>query len=174
MTGVNTRYSSRASVNLSCMQRLKSSTHSAGQALVMPETQPVAPRATLSTIRSSTPQKRLKRSPSAIDRSVMRRMSPVSSLMQTICGVSASDLEDLWRDVHPIRDRIVVDHDRKRGSGGNALVPRGGFPRVRLVAQTRKDHQTLGTQSLHKREHGPCAGIERDLGKTGKERARAR
>src|SRR5882724_2499526 len=106
-------YSFRASEKSSCTHRLKISTHSRGHALVIPETQPVAPSATLSTIRSSTPQKMLNRSPSAIDTSVILRMSPDSLHAHNPPGIS-QPFQDLRCDVYTVGDRIVVNHDRQR------------------------------------------------------------
>ena len=55
----------------------------------MPDTQPTAPIATLSTMTSSRPANSTKRSPTMLRVSMKRRVSPEESLKQTTVSTSA-------------------------------------------------------------------------------------
>ena len=66
-SGVYQRYSSRASSHCPAVARSQSARFSCGNALTSPEIQPCAPSSTLSSTRSSTPAKRMKRSPHDVD-----------------------------------------------------------------------------------------------------------
>lgn len=60
--------------------------------LTMPEIQPSAPTAMLSTTASSSPANSTKRSPTVLRRSIKRLVSPEESLKQTMLSQSASEI----------------------------------------------------------------------------------
>ncbi len=109
------RYTSTASSQRPVVARSHSRRFSAGKALTRPDTQPAAPRSKLSSTRSSTPQN----SEIAIAAGVLQVGDPADVLRRLLDRhqvwlVRQLD-EHLRRDVHRIRDGVVVDHDLQVG-----------------------------------------------------------